>query len=100
MLVMVPLRGVSGVEELSWEAAGDGWHVLEVRAKAQAAHAARCEVRVQIAAAATKRDLARVAAERSFMEAIRAEAEAWGAGLERAVRKYGEAVERWRAAGD
>ena len=88
------LRGMSGVEELSWEAAGTGWYVLEVRAKALAANTARYEVSVQKAAAATKRDLARVAAERLLMEAIRAEAEARGAGLERAVKKYEEAVEQ------
>jgi CHAT domain-containing protein/Tfp pilus assembly protein PilF len=94
------LRGMSGVEELSWEAASTGWYILEVRAKAPTANAARYEVRVQHAAVATPRDLARVAAERLFMEAIRAEAEARGAGPERAVRKYEEAIEQWRAAGD
>jgi tetratricopeptide (TPR) repeat protein len=94
------LRGLTGVEELSWVAASTGWHVLEVRAKAQAANAARYKVRVQQAAAATQRDLARVAAERLFMEAIRAEAEARSAGPESAVKKYGEAIEQWKAAGD
>lgn len=93
-------RGMAGVEELSWEAAGTGWHVIEVRAKAQAAANARYEVRAQKAAAATKRDLARVAAQRLFMEAMRAEAEARGAGLERAIGKYGEAAGQWRAAED
>ncbi|HYO91247.1 MAG TPA: tetratricopeptide repeat protein, partial [Pyrinomonadaceae bacterium] len=94
------LRGLAGVEELSWEAASAGLYVLEVRAKAQAANAARYEVRVQKAAAATQRDRARVAAQRLFMEAVSKEAEARGAGLERAVKKYGEAVEQWKLAGE
>jgi tetratricopeptide (TPR) repeat protein/CHAT domain-containing protein len=94
------LRGPAGVEELSWEAAGAGWYVLEVRAKAQAADHARYEVRVQTAAAATQRDHARIAAERLFMEAVRAEAEARGAGLEGAVKKYAEAIEQWKVVGD
>jgi tetratricopeptide (TPR) repeat protein len=34
------------------------------------------------------------------MEATRAEAEARGAGLERAVKNYVEAAEQWRAAGE
>jgi CHAT domain-containing protein/Tfp pilus assembly protein PilF len=100
LMEMDGLRGMLGIEELSWEAANTGWYVLEVRAKVPAADNARYEVSVQKAAAATRRDLARVAAERLFMEAIRAEASARGAGTESAVRKYGEAVEQWRAAGD
>lgn len=100
LVEMDGLRGMSGVEELSWEAASTGWHVLEVRARTPAADAARYEVSVRKSAAATRQNLARVAAERLFMEAIRAEAEARGAGTERAIRKYGEAVEQWRAAGD
>ena len=94
------LRGLAGVEELSWEAAGAGRYVLEVRAKAQVSNDARYEVRVQTAEAATRRDTARIAAERLLMEAIRAEAEARSAGPERAVGKYREALEQWRAAGD
>lgn len=93
-------RGLAGVEEMSWEATGTGLYVLEVRAREQAAHNARYEVRVWKAEAATQRDSARVAAERLFMEAIRAEAETRGAGPERAAGKYREAVEQWRAAGD
>lgn len=94
------LRGLAGVEEMSWEATGNGLYVLEVRAKEPAGKNARYEVIALKAEAATRQDLARVAAERLFMEAIRAEAEARSAGPERAAGKYREAIEQWRAAGD
>lgn len=100
LMEMDGLRGIAGIEELSWEAANTGWYVLEVHAKSQATNSSRYEVRVQKAGAATVKDLARIAAQRLFMEAVRAEAEAQRAGFELAVKRYGEAAEQWRAAGD
>ena len=100
LMEMDGLSGMLGMEEVSWEAASAGGYVLEVRAKAKAANAGRYEVRVEKAAAATARERARITAEQLYMEGIRAQGEGRGEALEKAIKKYGEAVEKWRGAGE
>ncbi|MEJ7615906.1 MAG: hypothetical protein WKF30_02775 [Pyrinomonadaceae bacterium] len=92
MTEMDGLSGMLGEEELSWEVAGGGEHLLEVRAVAKAANPGRYEVRLRKAAAAGGKERARIAAERMFMEGRRAQEEQSGEALERAVKRY----EAWR----
>ena len=80
--------------------AGSGEYVLEVRARAQQAAKGRYEARLQIASEAGGRERARIAAQQLCTEGRRAQAENTGVvGLERAVKKYEEAVEKWQEAG-
>jgi len=90
--------GTTALEELSWEAAGSGAYVLEVRAGGTAK--GQYELKAQLAPVAGEKERARTAAERLYMEAVRAQAEAGGAGWERAIKKYGEALLMWQEAGE
>lgn len=93
------LRRKSGTEEMSWEATVTGFYSLEVIGKGQSSESGLYDLSIQKTATATPQDLARVTAERLYMEAIRIESEARGAEFERAVQKYGEALQYWKEAG-
>jgi len=101
--VLMEMDGIGemlGAEEMSWEAAVGGGYTLEVRAKAKQADAGRYELKAETSPEASGRDRARVAAERLYMEGRRAQKEGRGEGLERAIKSYEEAVEKWRGAGE
>ena len=86
--------GAVGADELSWEAAVSGWHVVEVRAKSKEANKGRYAVSLQKAPAATGQGRARITAERLFMQGRRA------AGRERMIKLWEEALGKWREAGN
>ena len=92
------VSGLLGAEELSWEAAVSGGYTLEVRARARQANAGRYELKAEKTPEATAKDRARIAAERLMMEGRLAQREGRGEALERAIKRYGEAVEKWREA--
>ena len=90
--------GTTFLEELSWEAESGGAYALEVRVGNT--NKGQYEVKAQIASAAGVKERTRIAAELLYMEAVRAQAEAGGTGRERAIRKYEEALLKWRESGD
>jgi CHAT domain-containing protein/tetratricopeptide (TPR) repeat protein len=89
-----------GKEEMSWEAVNDGRYLIEVRAGSRQSYSGSYIIRLQLAASATTRDRARIAAERLYMEAMRAEREGSESELQIAITKYEEAVIKWREASD
>jgi CHAT domain-containing protein/Tfp pilus assembly protein PilF len=93
------LQSLSGMEELSYEAASTGPYVVEVRAKKQSNNHGRYELKIQRAEITNQLDRARIVAERLHMEAVRTAEQPRGTGLELAVTKYDEAIAQWRAAG-
>ena len=100
LIEMDEFGGTLGAEELSCEAASGGGHTLGVIARAGGGNPGRYEVELEKRREATVKDRARVAAERLLMEGRRAHGEGQGEALERAIRKYGEAIEKWQEAGE
>ena len=92
--------GQVGIEELSWEAASTGRYVVEVRAVAKEAALGRYEVESERTSAAGRGARERIEAQRLCMEGRRGRRSGGGAGLERAVKAYAAAVEKWREIGD
>jgi CHAT domain-containing protein len=92
--------GAQGTERLSVVADVAGDYRLEVRPARREAARGRYDVKVEQLRAATQQDKSLVAAERASAEGRRLYALRTGETLRGAVKKYEEAVEFYRAAGD
>ena len=97
LMEMEGIGGMLGAEELSWEATIGGVYMLEVRPKARAANKGRYKIKAETISQASAQHRSRIAAERLYMEGRRAQSEG-GEALERAIKKYEEANEKWRVA--
>ncbi len=91
------MPGSLGGEELVWEAANTGAYVLEVRARSAQARKGLYEVTLQSAVELAGRERARIAAQQLYTEGKRAQ-QSGTEGMERAEKKYEEALPKWREA--
>jgi CHAT domain-containing protein/tetratricopeptide (TPR) repeat protein len=94
------VTGALGTEELLWEAAESGDHLLQVRARESVTNPGRYVLRLETAPAANERDRVWMAAQRLFIEARQAQQEATHPGWERAGVAFDAALSKWREAGD
>src|SRR6185503_4225808 len=99
LMQMEGIAGMLGSEELSWEAAIEGAYILEVKATARQANNGHYELSLDVRSQSGAKERDRILAERLYMEGRRAQSEG-GEALERAIKKYEEANEKWRGAGD
>lgn len=91
------MTGPLGAEELVWEASSMGTYALEVRAKAAQARKGLYEVTLQQSVELGSQQRARIAAQQLYMEGRRAQ-QSGAEGMERAEKKYEEALMKWREA--
>lgn len=89
--------GSPGTEELSWEAKESGDYSLKIQAKTTDAKNAYYEAQLERTEKASAAQLARIAAQRLYMEARQAQLQGES---EKAVEKYEEALKKWREAND
>jgi CHAT domain-containing protein/Tfp pilus assembly protein PilF len=94
------LSGTRGLEVVSLLAEVSGTYRLNVHSLEKGASAGRYELRLAELRPATEADRTRVAAERSYVEGERLQAERTGQSRRKAIERYGEALRLMRAAGD
>src|SRR5262249_27050494 len=93
-------NGAQGPEPLSLVTEVAGNYRLEVRSLEVAAPAGRYEALVVELRSATTADASRVAAERAFSAAEQLRAQRSAASSNEAMKRYEDALSRWRALGD
>ncbi len=93
-------NGAVGPESLSYIAERPGTYILKISSLEKEAPAGRYTVKLDELRAATPQDRTRLAAERSFREAVQLNAQQTAESLNKATAKYEEAIRLWREAGD
>jgi CHAT domain-containing protein/tetratricopeptide (TPR) repeat protein len=93
-------NGAEGPESLSYIADRNGSYTLKISSLEKEAPAGRYTVKIEELRAATPKDRTRLAAERSFREAVQLNAQQTAESLNKAIAKYEEAIRLWREAGE
>src|SRR6185369_1753964 len=93
-------NGSHGPEHIYWIAEIAGLYQLEVRSLNNKAATGRYEVKVMEMRLAISEDTFRIAAQKAFGEGMQLYAQKTADSLERAISKYEEALNNWRASND
>ncbi|HEU4388727.1 MAG TPA: hypothetical protein VFV34_13075, partial [Blastocatellia bacterium] len=93
-------NGSQGPEHIYWIAEIPGQYQLEVRSLNNNAATGRYEVKVMEMRLATDEDTIRVTAQKAFGEGMHLEGQQTADSLKKAISKYEEALNLWRASND
>ena len=93
-------NGNEGPESLSYIAERNGSYTLKISSLEKDAPAGRYTVKLEELRAATQQDIAQVAAQQAFNEAVRLTAQQSAESLNKAISKYEAAIAFWRSSGD
>jgi CHAT domain-containing protein/Tfp pilus assembly protein PilF len=93
-------NGAEGPESVSYVAERTGTYTLKIGSLEKEAPAGRYTVKLDELRAAVPQDRSRLAAQQTFNEAVRLNAEQTAESLNKAIAKYEAAIRLWRAGGD